>query len=218
MDKAPLVGVIDGEDVVGYLGYDGGGIVEAKGRGGPDELPGAIVLRAQPRNPLSHIRDVPAVGVGRLETRFGRRLVCHCLQVQCPELATLLCLYPLVKALACLVAQPCTLHHGLDEGSALDVAKFLAIWVVRDGRVEVAIHVGYYVEADQVVQSKRGRLGVANERTREEVDLFHAVPVFQSIVQRVRSRDRHEAVGDEIGRVLADHHPLAQRPGAERTH
>jgi hypothetical protein len=77
---APLAGAVNGQDFVGDLGHDAGSIVEAKGDDLPDELPGAVILGAEPLDPLAYILHV-LMFTHRLEAWLGRGLILQRLQV-----------------------------------------------------------------------------------------------------------------------------------------
>ena len=117
-----------------------------------------------------------------------------------------------IEALATLIAQPAALHHaGHECGHGEAVARRIA------GRqhVNVIQHVGPNVETDDIHQAKGGAFGKADQRTGERIGLFHGVIARDGKPVRGGAKEAAYAVGDEIGRILARHHALAQAPVAE---
>ncbi len=68
---------------------------------------------------------------------------------------------------------------------------------------------------DQIVEAEGGRLRTGDGGAGQGVDFLDRVTLGQGMVQPDRPGDRENAVGDEVGRVLADDDALAQPVFAE---
>ena len=145
---------------------------------------------------------------------FGRGL-----KIQAPEaLLALLIDHRLVEALACLAAQVTGLDQRLHDGHAVLAAQHLAILVVGHHAVEVLADHGHDINADQVTEAEGAAPGTAEQRAGQSVDLLHGVAVFNGIFDDIALHEAEHAVGDEVWRVLADDHALAQYLLREAAH
>jgi hypothetical protein len=116
----------------------------------------------------------------------------------------------LVEAAARLVAQPLLGHHLLEPGGEREG--------LARGLREAARHVHQHVDARQVAGAEGRRLGAAEQRTGEAVDLVDREAELLHARDRAVHAEHAEAVGDEARRVLAEHRALAEQRLAERAH
>ena len=94
----------------------------------------------------------------------------------------------------------------------------LAVLVVGDARVEAFDDERHDVDADDVVQPEGRGARPAQQRPGQRVDFLYAVAVADGVVQQVALDEGKHAVGDEVGRVLAAHHALAEHVLQEGGH
>ena len=123
--------------------------------------------------------------------------------------------HALVKTLPALFAQPAALHQLLQkrlqhEAVAPRIVRRHVVQVARDQRPDIQTH--------NVEQPVTGALGQANGRSGQRVDFFNGVAVLDGDFVNRRAEERADAVGDEVGRILARHHAFTQPPVAEITH
>ena len=113
----------------------------------------------------------------------------------------------LIEALATLIAQPSAIQHALEESGHL---KTLAPGVVGHGVIEVRIDVRPDVEAHQIAETEGSRIRQADQRAGEHVHFLNGVVALLHVLVDGGAEEAADAVGDEVGRVLADHDALAE--------
>jgi hypothetical protein len=106
------------------------------------------------------------------------RMVLEGLEVEHVEDGLAFALVPLVETGAGLVAEQVPLLHLAERLRRLEL---LARLIFRDGLVQVLGHPDGDVEPDLVVEAERGGLGVPDQRARDGVYLFDAVPVLEGV-------------------------------------
>ncbi len=148
--------------------------------------------------------------------RFLRRLILKRGRVQVPELfGAARASHLLVEALVGLVAQPVAAQHALEQSDEPRRRQDVAIRVVGQQSVQILAHVIGYINPSQVSEPEGAHLRPADQLAGQCIHLFDRVIMGQPIINRVRSSNLADAVGDEVGRVFAYDHALAQAALAE---
>ncbi len=213
---APLHGVVDLHDGVRDLGDAVGGV---------DEVVAEVLAGQFGRGVLAvedHLHGLLHGGLGLLRRADGLVLglagghVVQGLHVDGQlEFLTLGVLGLLVETALGLVAEPLLLDHGLDEvGRDEEVAAL----VLRQGLVEVRHDVVGRVEAHEVDRPEDGRAGPAQGGADDGVDVLDLHALGKHEVHGVGHVEDADAVGDEVGHVLADDDALAEHVLAEAAH
>ncbi len=184
--------------------------------------------RRIPHGVPQHLPNEPAVFVVALHERSQprRQVLRHRRQprlVRLPILKRLpiegvnLLLRPdaLVKSLPRFLAQPPIRHHLIHERRRLQP---LPPRVVRHHPVQVLRHVHPDIEPDNIQQPVAGRIRQPDHGARQRVHLFNAEVVLHRVLVGARAPHAADAIGDEVRRILADHHALAQPPVKEPFH
>ena len=199
---APLHGAIHGGDVVGDLRDHRSRVEGGPGEHPPQELRG-LVVACQDR-----ARRAAGIGLvgGRLQRgqlRLLPRPVLEGLPVEGEDVVAHL----LVEARARLLAQQAPLHHLVHEGGDLED---LSLGVARHRRVEVLRHLRGHVHPRNVGGAEGRALRPAEGGAGEGVHLLdREIEVHHRPKGRAEA-EGPDAVGDEVGRVLAAHDPLAE--------
>ena len=206
--EAPAQRAVDVADGVGDLAQPVGRIDERFVKDGAGQRRGAIV--AGHHAPQLLVDVVHAAGrADRIEARLLLRHVLERLQIELQDVVADL----LVEALLGLGAQPLAVDQlGQDRRRVEDVAALVA--GQRLGAVARDVH--QRVEPDDVGGPEHGALRAARRGAEHHVDLLDGVALLDGLVERAHQRERADAVGDEVGRVLGAHQPLARDRPAQR--
>ena len=215
--EAPAHGVVYRLGGVSNFGDDRRGVGKALVEHRTHQLRGAVVFfhpRAQALAQILNILDF----AHRLKLGLAGRLVFQGFQIEVPVFLLAILLDLLVKALLGLVAQPAALDEFGDEFvGALRSEVFLRHFVVGNGLPQVAADVVPNVNAHQIHQAESSSLGAAHQRAGDGVHFLHGVAVLKDVIQHERAAAEGNAVADEVGGILAEHHALAEAVFAEFT-
>ena len=211
---APAHGAIDLDDAVRNFGDHSGGVHHVIAEQLPEQRSSAVRRRDlrctdQGAQPLAQVFDIP----GRFDRRkFGllRRMVFQRLPVDGVNFFGRA--DPLVEALAGLIAEPAALDHAAHE---LGQHEALAPRIAGNRFVEIASHMGPYVQADDVHQAEAGAVGKPDQRAGERVHFFDRVIVLHGYFLDRAAEEASNAVGDEVRRILTADYALAQVNVAE---
>ncbi len=212
--EAPATGPIDRQEVVADLRNALGGVHDQPRQDVPQVGTAAVFGERQLRHALADVFR-PSRSLQAGEGGLLWRPVLEGLQIERPELTPGFGLDLLVEADVGLVAQPAALDHRADQGAGPLVDQYVPVRIIRDRRVQVLRNVRQHVQPHQVVEPEGCRLRPADRRSGQGVDLLDRVPLGDGAVDADRPGDREDAVGDEVGRVLAQHHALPQPVFAE---
>ncbi|GBD28788.1 hypothetical protein HRbin31_00809 [bacterium HR31] len=208
--EAPTQGAVHVHQVVGDLGDAAGRVHQYPGQHPPQE----------PARPVARVQDRldPARPVLQVAHRFhggqARPLARPVLQgpvIQGEDLTV----RAAVETAPGLVSQPPAFQHGLHERGQ---PEGLPLLVLRQPLVGVAGHVGQDVQPHQVRGPESRGPGTAEEGTRELVHLLDGQLLLHHDAHRVEEPEGGDAVRDEVGGVLAEHHPLSQDPARHVLH
>ena len=146
-------------------------------------------------------------------SKFGLLLrpVLHGFQIQGQNLSRAF-LGLFVKSLPGLIAQPTALGHLLQKRRYLIT---LPGFVIRRGLINVFHHVRQHIEPHQIRGAKGRRSRPAHRRPRARVHLFHRHVQFAHQPEGIQHRERPDAIGNKIWRVLGLHHAFSQTPVAK---
>ena len=119
----------------------------------------------------------------------------------------------LVETLTGLGADPAARHKLLDNGRQREQRPR---FVVRQSLGKVADDVGEDVDAGDVDGAERCALRPADRGTRDRVDLLDREPAGGPGAKDLHHAVQADVIGDEVGRVLRNHHTLAEPMVGER--
>ncbi len=206
--EAPAQRVVDVGHAVGDLAQAVGRVDHRFVQHGARQLGRAIV--AGDHAPRLLVDVVGAAGrADGVEARLLLRPVLQRLQIDLQDVVADL----LVEALLGLRAQPLLGDQLLQDGRG---REHVAPLVVGQRLVAVVGHVQQRVQADDVGGAEDGALGPPGRGAEHHVDLLDGVALGHGLAQRAHHRERADAVGDEVGRVLRVHQPLAEEAAAQR--
>ena len=169
-------------------------------------MPARSVQGHQGAQALRQVFDIADAFDGG-EARFFGWMVFERLQVERVNLLVVALAGALVEALAALFAEPSALDHLREEGRQHEA---LAPRIVGDQLVKIARDMRPDIQADDIEQAIAGALGQSDQRAGERVDLFDGEAIFDGQLLDGGAEEAADAVGDEVGSVLARHHALAE--------
>ena len=207
--EAPAQRVVDVGHAVGDLAQAVGRVDQRFIQHNARQLGGTVICWPGDHAPNLLVDVVDAAGrADGVEARLLLRPVLERLQIDLQDVVADL----LVEALLGLGAQPLLGDQLLQDGGG---REHVAPLVVGHRLVAVVGHVQQCVQADDVGGAEDGALGPPGGGAEHHVDLLDGVALGHGLAQRAHHRERADAVGDEVGRVLRVHQPLAQEATAE---
>ena len=209
--KAPAHRTIHVHDIVGDFRNAARRVQTHFGKRAPQKLLGFVALLPFQQGPyqraqaLSRVLDCFA-HFERGKSRLLPRAVFHGVHIERQNFLFAFALNLLVKTLAGLVAEPAALGHFLDQrGNFVHFPRL----IVGRGFINILHHVHQHIESHNVRRAKGCRLWPAHCRTGTGVHFFHGHAQGAHQVQGIQHGKRSDAVGDEVRRILRDHHTFA---------
>ena len=203
-------GLIDGDDVIGDLGHQIGGVGEGGGQHPPGVAPALVGVGEQRAGPALARRP------DAFEVRFPRRAVFAGRQIaRLLDPFRRLGLEPVEPALALAPGITLLDHPGDQLGFARDLMEGV---VRRQGPFHAGEDVGHQIEADHVEQPEHPGLGDAHRPAHHGVRFLDRDAVLDRRDDGGLQPIDADPVGDEAGRVLGVDHALAQADIGEPAH
>ena len=215
--ESPAHGAVHVDNAVGDFRNAARGVQAGLAEAIPEEAARFVAAlafergRGQHANPLARVFDRLA-RFDRAELAFSRGAILHLLPVERKDFRVAALLDALVESAARLLAEPSFAIIASSSGGTRYISRDSSS---GNALVEIADDVGEHVEADDIRRAERRRIRPADRRPRARVDFLDRHIERLHLRKRLQNRECADAIGDEVRRVLRDHHALAERDVAD---